>query len=298
MNQETQTRPVAQALSWRVLGTVVTTVLVFIFTRSLSLSLAIGVLEFVAKAALYWFHERAWDRVRRGRQHVEPVVLWFTGLSGAGKSTIADWSARELSARGFKVERLDGDTIRDIFPNTGFSRADRDAHIKRVGYLASKLEKNGVFVVASFVSPYRESRDFVRTLCKNFVEVHVATPLTVCEQRDVKGLYAKARRGEIQNFTGIDDPFEPPLQPDVVIDTTKLTDRQGGRNGPRLCPRAERTGETLTHPARRFRYNWLSTVAAMAAMSRLAPRNVQIRRAIASGSLRTSAYVTSIAENR
>ena len=97
-----------------------------------------------------------------------------------------------------------------------------------MGYLASKLEKNGVFVVASFVSPYRESRDFVRTLCKNFVEVHVATPLTVCEQRDVKGLYAKARRGEIQNFTGIDDPFEPPLQPDVVIDTTKLTVDKAG----------------------------------------------------------------------
>ena len=126
------------------------------------------------------------------------------------------------------MERLDGDTIRDIFPNTGFSRADRDAHIKRVGYLASKLEKNGVFVVASFVSPYRESRDFVRTLCKNFVEVHVATPLTVCEQRDVKGLYAKARRGEIKNFTGIDDPFEPPLHPDLVVDTTKLTVDKAG----------------------------------------------------------------------
>ncbi len=120
------------------------------------------------------------------------------------------------------MERLDGDTIRDIFPNTGFSRAERDAHIKRVGYLASKLEQNGVFVVASFVSPYRESRDFVRSLCKNFVEVHVATPLAVCEQRDVKGLYAKARRGEIQNFTGIDDPFEPPLNPELVVDTTKL----------------------------------------------------------------------------
>ena len=188
-----------------------------------------GWLEFVSKIGLYWFHERVWDRLRFGRQQVEPVVLWFTGLSGSGKSTIADWAARELIARGFKVERLDGDTIRDIFPNTGFSRAERDAHIKRVGYLASKLEQNGVFVVASFVSPYRESRDFVRSLCKNFVEVHVATPLAVCEQRDVKGLYAKARRGEIQNFTGIDDPFEPPLNPDLVVDTTKMPIEKAGK---------------------------------------------------------------------
>jgi adenylylsulfate kinase len=228
MRQQTQTRSVAQALSWRVLGTVVTTMLVFLFTRRLSLSLAVGGLEFVTKTALYWLHGRVWERLRFGGQQVEPVVIWFTGLSGAGKSTIADWSARTLMARGLKVERLDGDTIRDIFPNTGFSRAERDAHIKRVGYLASKLEQNGVFVVASFVSPYRESRDFVRGLCKNFVEVHVATPLAVCEQRDVKGLYAKARRGEIQNFTGIDDPFEPPLNPDLVLDTTKISIEKAG----------------------------------------------------------------------
>lgn len=229
MYQETQTRSVAKALTWRILGTVATTALVFVFTRQFTLSLAVGGLEFVSKIALYWFHERAWDRLRFGRQQVEPVVLWFTGLSGSGKSTVADWSARELTARGFKVERLDGDTIRDIFPNTGFSRAERDAHIKRVGYLASKLEQNGVFVVASFVSPYRESRDFVRGLCKNFVEVHVATPLAVCEQRDVKGLYAKARRGEIQNFTGIDDPFEPPLEAELVVDTTTLPIDQVGK---------------------------------------------------------------------
>ncbi len=229
MYQETQTRSVVKALTWRILGTVSTTVLVFIFTRRFSLSLAVGGMEFVSKIGLYWFHERVWDRLRFGRQQVEPVVLWLTGLSGSGKSTIADWSARELTARGFKVERLDGDTIRNIFPNTGFSRAERDAHIKRVGYLASKLEQNGVFVVASFVSPYRESRDFVRSLCKNFMEVHVATPLAVCEQRDVKGLYAKARRGEIQNFTGIDDPFEEPLNPDLVVDTTKMPVDQAGQ---------------------------------------------------------------------
>ena len=97
-----------------------------------------------------------------------------------------------------------------VFPTTG-SRAERDAHVRRVGFLASRLEHHGVYVVASLVSPYRESRDFVRRLCRNFIEVHVATPLEECERRDVKGLYAKARRGEIANFTGIDDPYEPPV---------------------------------------------------------------------------------------
>jgi adenylylsulfate kinase len=155
-------------------------------------------------------------------------TLWFTGLSGSGKSTISTWVARELRRRGLRVEELDGDSIRDIFPNTGFSKADRDAHIKRVGYLASKLEQNGVFVVASFVSPYRESRDFVRGLCEDFIEVHVATPLEECEKRDVKGLYAKARRGELRNFTGIDDPYEPPTRPEVVLDTTTMTIEEAG----------------------------------------------------------------------
>ena len=229
MYQETQTRSVVKALTWRILGTVATTMLVYFFTRRFTLSLAVGGFEFVSKIGLYWFHERVWDRLHFGKQQVAPVVVWLTGFSGSGKSTIADWSTRELAARGFKVERLDGDTIRDIFPNTGFSRFERDAHIKRVGYLASKLEQNGVFVVASFVSPYRESRDFVRGLCKNFVEVHVATPLAVCEQRDVKGLYARARRGEIQNFTGIDDPFEPPLSAELVIDTATISVEQAGK---------------------------------------------------------------------
>ena len=111
--------------------------------------------------------------------------------------------------------------MRDIFPATGFTRPERDAHIRRVGYLASTLEKNGVFVVASFVSPYEASRQFVRSLCSNFVEVYVATPLEECERRDVKGLYARARRGEIANFTGIDDPYEPPASPELVIDTRR-----------------------------------------------------------------------------
>ncbi len=150
-------------------------------------------------------------------------VLWFTGLSGSGKSTIARGLVDALEQRGVPVEYLDGDTIRDIFPGTGFSREERDAHIRRVGYLASRLERHGITVVASLVSPYRASRDFVGGLCQRFTEIWVATPLEECERRDVKGLYARARRGEIRQFTGIDDPYEAPLDPDLVLETTDLT---------------------------------------------------------------------------
>jgi 3'(2'), 5'-bisphosphate nucleotidase len=150
------------------------------------------------------------------------AVIWFTGLSGSGKTTVARQVVAELQARGKAVEYLDGDTIRGIFPSTGFTREERDHHIRRVGYLASRLERHGVLVVASLVSPYRASRDFVRGLCRRFVEIHVATPLAECERRDVKGLYAKARRGEITRFTGIDDPYEPPEAPELRIDTTGI----------------------------------------------------------------------------
>src|SRR6266550_4396718 len=157
------------------------------------------------------------------QEAIRPAVLWFTGLPGSGKSTIASWVADHLRAQGVRVERLDGDTIRRIFPDTGFTRLEREEHIRRAGYLASRLEHHGIFVIATFVSPYEASRQFVRRMCANFVEIHVATPLEVCEQRDKKGLYAKARRGEIKNFTGIDDPYEPPSNPELTIDTTGST---------------------------------------------------------------------------
>jgi adenylylsulfate kinase len=150
-------------------------------------------------------------------------VLWFTGLSGSGKSTIAVRVHRELERRGVDVEYIDGDALREVFPNTGFTRAEREEHLRRTGYMASRLSAHGVTVVASFVSPYRESRDFIRKHCRKFVEIYVATPLDECERRDVKGLYARARRGEIKNFTGIDDPYETPEHPELTLDTRALS---------------------------------------------------------------------------
>jgi adenylylsulfate kinase len=147
-------------------------------------------------------------------------VLWLTGLSGAGKSTIAAKLTPVLGERGHRVELLDGDEVRtNLCQGLGFSREDRDTNIARIGYVASKLAKHGVAVVVAAISPYREARDRVRATVDNFVEVHVAAPVEVCAERDVKGLYAKALAGQIQHFTGVSDPYEPPVAPEIVLHT-------------------------------------------------------------------------------
>lgn len=161
------------------------------------------------------------------KEKLKPTVLWFTGLSGSGKSTISEKVYAELKDRGYEIEHLDGDVVREVFPKTGFSKEERDNHVKRVGFVASLLQKHGVFVVASFISPYRDARDFVRDMCEDFTEIHISTPLEVCEERDVKGLYAKARKGEIDNFTGISDPYEEPDNPELEIDTTDISVDEG-----------------------------------------------------------------------
>jgi adenylylsulfate kinase len=148
---------------------------------------------------------------------VKAFVLWFTGLSGSGKSTLAEKIYKYIVKKDIKAECLDGDSVRAIFPNTGFTEEERNSHIKRIGYMASILERNDIVVVASFISPYKESRDYVRSICKNFIEVYVSTPVSECKKRDVKGLYKKARNGEIKNFTGIDAPYEPPVNPEINI---------------------------------------------------------------------------------
>jgi adenylylsulfate kinase len=150
-------------------------------------------------------------------------VLWLTGLSGSGKTTIAERLYKELDAMGKEYERLDGDVLRGVFPGTGFSKESRDKHIKRVGFMASRLEHHGVVVIASFISPYREARRFIRGLCKNFIEVHVKASIDECKNRDVKGLYKKALAGEIKEFTGIDHPYEEPENAEIVVDTANQT---------------------------------------------------------------------------
>jgi len=156
------------------------------------------------------------------------TVIWLTGLSGAGKTTLASALKNELTAAGHLVETLDGDEVREnLSRGLGFSKEDRDTNVRRIGFVARLLARNGVIVLASAISPYRQSRDDVRQSVESdgaqFVEVFVRAPLSVLVERDVKGLYKKALAGEIKNFTGVSDPYEAPLAPDLLVDSSVET---------------------------------------------------------------------------
>jgi adenylylsulfate kinase len=148
------------------------------------------------------------------------TVIWFTGLSGSGKTTVAHIVEEKLLDAGVPVEILDGDVVREnLSKGLGFSEEDRNTNIRRIAFVAHLLQRNGTFVITAAISPYRAIRDEARSMIKDFVEVFADAPLEVCEERDVKGLYAKARAGEIKGFTGIDDPYEAPENAEVVLKT-------------------------------------------------------------------------------
>ncbi len=155
------------------------------------------------------------------------VTVWLTGLSGSGKTTICEALEKELRSHGCKLEVLDGDIVREnLSKGLTFSKEDRDINVRRIGFVSHLLTRNGVIVLVSAISPYRSVRDEVRQQVGDFFEVHVSAPLSTCEERDVKGLYKKARAGEIKGFTGIDDPYEVPLNPEVNCPTHQETLKQ------------------------------------------------------------------------
>jgi len=168
------------------------------------------------------------DRTRGGG-----FTLWFTGLSGSGKTTIAHLVGPELDRRGAIVEYLDGDTVRThLSKGLGFSKEDRDAHIERVGWVASRLTRHGAAVIAAAISPYEETRRTARTMVEEFgpfVEVYVKASVDECARRDVKGLYEKAFKGEIKEFTGVSDPYEEPTAPEIVVDTEQHEPEESAR---------------------------------------------------------------------
>jgi adenylylsulfate kinase len=152
--------------------------------------------------------------------NTQGFTLWFTGLSGAGKSTLAQYLTPILTERGCKVEVLDGDEVRqNLSKGLGFSKEDRDTNIRRIGYVANLLSRNGVASITAAISPYAAVRGEIREMTKTFVEVYVEAPLDILEERDPKGLYEKARKGEIKNFTGISDPYEEPTDAEVTVHT-------------------------------------------------------------------------------
>jgi adenylyl-sulfate kinase len=149
-------------------------------------------------------------------------TVWFTGLPCCGKTTVADRVAVMLREKGYRVERLDGDVVREgLTDDLGFSRKDRDENIRRVAFVAKMLSRNNVIVLATFVSPYRQARRDARSQIGRFVEVYVRCPVEICMKRDVKGMYKKARDGKITHFTGVDDPYEEPEHPELILDTDK-----------------------------------------------------------------------------
>lgn len=175
---------------------------------------------------IVWQQHQIGRAERQAQKQQQAVVLWFTGLSGAGKSTVAGALEQALVARGAHTYLLDGDNVRHgLCADLGFSAAHRTENLRRVGAVAGLMVDAGLIVLSAFISPLRSQRDAIRQALPAgcFIEVYVATSLEVCEQRDVKGLYQKARRGEIANFTGISDPYEAPTEADIVLDTGLLS---------------------------------------------------------------------------
>ncbi|MCK9372261.1 MAG: adenylyl-sulfate kinase [Sulfuricurvum sp.] len=223
MYRETNTRSLAKGFSWRFFATSVTVVIVYIFFGRLDLAIAAGIVETISKVALYYVHEKIWQRVRWGKKKLEPFNLWFTGLPMSGKSTIADLVYEKLKTYQIPIERLDSKDIRDLIPGIGYSREERNRHMHRVGHLIKTLQNNSISTVASFVSPYRESRKAIREMVKNNVVVYIKADIETCKARDYKGVYAKAMSGELQNFSGINDVYEEPTHAEIIIESDKMS---------------------------------------------------------------------------
>ena len=218
-------RSFVKAFTWRALATLTTFGLVFVVSGSFTLALSVGLLDVIVKLLVYVFHERVWDKVKWGKKSGR--VLWFTGLSGAGKTTIVNLLKPVLEKRGENVVVLDGDQIREIFPNTGFTKKERDAHVKRVGYMATLMAKSGATVLCALISPYDAPRKEVREVAGDlFTLIWVYAPIESCINRDPKGLYKKALAGEIKNFTGVSQKYEEPEDYDIRIDTVLMKEEE------------------------------------------------------------------------
>ena len=242
-----------KTITWRGIGTLDTILISSLVTGDGTLAFQIGGAETITKMALYYFHEKLWYQInfgldrqnektneknlviykfattsknRANKLNQKPLLLWFTGLSGSGKSTLSNAVEKFLFKNGYSTYALDGDNIRNgLNSDLDFSDEDRKENIRRIGEVSKLMLDAGLIVCASFVSPFREDRDKIREIIGegNMIEIYVSTPLEECEKRDTKGLYQKARLGEIPNFTGISSPYEAPESPDISIDTTNLS---------------------------------------------------------------------------
>lgn len=198
-----------KSIIYRPYSEFITFLIVLFITGEIKISATIGLTSLIFKVFSYFIFDLFWNKFVV--ENYQPCVIWLTGLSSSGKTTIANEVYKKLKDKNTKCIILDGDEIRNIFPLIGFDREARIQHNINVGYMASVLEKQGYIVIVSLISPFSEARDKCREIINRFIEVYVSTSLEVCEQRDVKGLYKKARRGDIKEFTGIDSKYEIPI---------------------------------------------------------------------------------------
>lgn len=207
---------------YRFYSMLVTMIVSFIWTGNWVLAASIGLADSAVKIITYYGFEKIWHKFF-GKK-LNPSVIFFTGLSGSGKTTIGEALQNELTKKGQKVIVLDGDGIRQFFPNTGFDEESRKRHNRNVGFMASFFEKQGMVCIVTLIAPYRDVRDEIRKVCGKFCEVYISTPISECEKRDPKGLYKKVRAGEIKDFTGIHStaPYEAPINPELTIDSSKV----------------------------------------------------------------------------
>jgi len=229
MIKETKGRIWLKTIAWRLIATTLTFIIALVVAKSVTtagaLAATVALVDQTIKFFAYLGYESLWANIKYGREIVKGkgATIWLTGLSGSGKTTIAKALIEKLEKGLYQVDYLDGDIVRKSFcSDLGFSKEDRDENIKRVSYVAQHVSKYAL-VVCSFISPYRETRAKIRDITNNYIEVFVDCPLEVCEQRDPKGRYKKARSGELPNFTGISDPYEVPENPDIHLRTDQYT---------------------------------------------------------------------------
>lgn len=210
-----------KAVVYRFYSSIITFLIAFIFTKNFLASLSISIIDSLVKIFSYYFFDEAWAKFTGFK--TKPGVIFLTGLSGSGKTTIAKSLVEKYKKKGIVPILLDGDEIRKVIHQTGFDEESRKKHNLNVGYMASLLESQGKVVIVSLISPYIDIRNEIRAMCKKFVEVYVCTDIKVCIERDPKGLYAKAIAGEIKDFTGISAPYYAPEAPEVLLDTGVLS---------------------------------------------------------------------------
>ena len=210
-----------KAVVYRFYSSIITFIIAYLLTKNLVASISIGIIDSLVKIFSYYAFDEIWAKLTGFK--TKPAVIFLTGLSGSGKTTIAKALVEKYKKQGVVPVLLDGDEIRKVIHQTGFDEESRKKHNLNVGYMASLLESQGNVVIVSLISPYIDIRNEIRAMCKKFVEVHVSTDIKVCIERDPKGLYAKAMAGEIKEFTGISAPYYAPENPEVLIDTGVLS---------------------------------------------------------------------------